>query len=200
MAEAQTPVEILKEVAGNVGNLVTKAADLEKRLAVVEKAPVYDVRPNGPADAKEAGRWGFKSFGHFLDMVRRGGRDGRVGDEVTAMVTKGMQFTGGVSFVNKAALGLNEAVDSEGGWLAPPTFSNNIWERVYSNDILSRCDSQTIGGRTMKFPGIDESSRADGVRGYVDGTAVHKQTSTAMTGPLSLRSVNPISSAWSAVL
>src|SRR5581483_2671890 len=98
-------------------------------------------------------RGGFKSFNHFCHDVRRASVPGE------QVVTKAL-----TEWTTKAASGLNESVGSEGGFLVPPEFSAQIMQRVYDNDLLSRCQSYTVGGSSMAFPIVDETSRADGSR------------------------------------
>ena len=112
-----------------------------------------------PRDAQEEGKWGFKSFSHYLESVKAA-RDPAHNATLKGQISKAM----GSSAYYKAALGLNEAVDSEGGFLVPPTFSNNIFQRVYENDLLSKTDKYTVTGNSMEFPRIDETSRVDGSR------------------------------------
>ncbi len=72
------------------------------------------------------------------------------------------------------ATGANTDVPSEGGFLVAPERSSTIIQKAYaSGQILSRVSRQPIGAGSngMKFPVIDESSRADSSRygGIVSG-------------------------------
>src|SRR5262249_2418563 len=93
-------------------------------------------------------RFGFKSFGEFTRSVYQAGmRNGQIDPRLL-----------------KAVSGLSEGTAADGGFLVPPEFANNIWSRVYSNDLISRTTRYTSSGNTMVFPAIDEPSRVDGSR------------------------------------
>lgn len=65
-----------------------------------------------------------------------------------------------------AALGGNETVDSEGGFLVAPEFAPGIWQRTYeASQLASRCFDQPITtSNRLVVPAVDEDSRADGSR------------------------------------
>jgi HK97 family phage major capsid protein len=65
-----------------------------------------------------------------------------------------------------AAPGIREALDSEGGFLAPPTFTKGVLEKAYNTgEILRRCTQLETGGRNkVVCPTIDESNRNSGSR------------------------------------
>ena len=161
MAAAETA--LLNTVAADLkagraenAKILANQAEITKALAKPNFGSVTVV-----PDKSEDGKWGYQSFGQFLGTVKDGANDGEVRKNFKEQITKRLHASGEVT---KAASGMNEAVDSEGGFLVPPTFSNTIFQRVYENDILSRCDKYTVTGRTMKFPCIDETSRVDGSR------------------------------------
>jgi len=161
----------MSEVAALADKLIKKVDSLSAKVDSVEKSiskPDYRAgrEPAQPIDHKEKGRYGFKSLGDYAHAVRLAGRGGnehfsRLGEQLD----KGREYTKSLSgAVNKAILGLNESVDSEGNFLIPPTFSNEIYERAYSNDLLSRTDQYSVTGRTMVFPANAETSRVNGSR------------------------------------
>ena len=158
----------------------TQPADVQDRLANIEKLagqvlsihekamqPVYSGNRSGlglgagnprnwaaPRDHTEEGRGGFKSFGHFLHDVRASAFNDH------APVLKSWQ-----GMYQKAnASGVNESVGSEGGFLVPPQFANELLMRAYDNDLLSRCRAFTTTGNSLSIPAIDETSRANGSR------------------------------------
>ncbi len=65
------------------------------------------------------------------------------------------------------ALGLNEAIGSEGAFLLQPQFAAEMWKRAYEvGQFSSRCRRLTIGGggNSLSMNAIDETSRATGSR------------------------------------
>jgi HK97 family phage major capsid protein len=64
-----------------------------------------------------------------------------------------------------AALGGNESIDSEGGFLVAPEFAPGIWQRSYElSQLASRCFDQPMTSNRLVVPAVDEDSRADGSR------------------------------------
>ena len=141
---------------------------LDERLARAEATAVelakprpratYEDRiPAQPADPDAEGRWGFKSYSHFLHEVRLS-PNSRTPSEV---IRKAYDS----EVVKKAASGMGELVGSDGGFLVPPTFSNTIFERVYAEqNLLAKTDQYTSAGNVMVFPRNAETSRATGSR------------------------------------
>jgi HK97 family phage major capsid protein len=67
--------------------------------------------------------------------------------------------------LHAAALGGNESVDSEGGFLVAPEFAPGIWQRSYeASQLASRCFDQPMTSNRLVVPAVDEDSRADGSR------------------------------------
>jgi HK97 family phage major capsid protein/HK97 family phage prohead protease len=67
----------------------------------------------------------------------------------------------------RAASGLNEGVNSDGGFLLQQSVSNNLLQNVWgNNDILKRITKYPLqdNSNSLAIPGFDESSRADGSR------------------------------------
>lgn len=110
-----------------------------------------------PRDHAIEKSWGFHSYGDFLQEVRQCPNH-RTPTERLAKVY-------GSETVKKAATGMGELVGSDGGFLVPPQFSSNIFERVYTeNNLLAKTDQYTTSGNVMIFPRNNESSRATGSR------------------------------------
>jgi len=64
-----------------------------------------------------------------------------------------------------AALGANESVPAEGGFLVAPEFSADIIQRTYDVGALaSRCYQQPMTSNRLLMNAVDEDSRADGQR------------------------------------
>jgi HK97 family phage major capsid protein len=171
-----------KEIEGEVAALDAKAreklqlaADLEAAAGWEEKpepristptqpdpdpaakpnAGVVTVPAREPAKVKDDP---FPAFGNFLAGAVSHHRNPQAGD-----------------FLNRlsAIAPMQTAVDSEGGYLIPPTFAATILERMYEmGAVLSRVRKLPgITGNTYELPYIAETSRADGsrkggVRGY----------------------------------
>lgn len=129
-------------------------------VKATNKAIAGDIPATVPAvalDLAEEGRWGFKDYSHFLHEVRESPNI-RTPSEVIRKAYAS-------ETVIKAATGMGELVGSDGGFLVPPTFSNKIFERVYTeNNLLAKTDQYTAGGNVMVFPRNAESSRATGSR------------------------------------
>jgi HK97 family phage major capsid protein len=68
--------------------------------------------------------------------------------------------------LHAAALGGNESVDSEGGFLVAPEFAPGVWQRAYSeSDLASRCFDQPMSASNrLLVNAVDEDSRVDGSR------------------------------------
>jgi len=65
-----------------------------------------------------------------------------------------------------AATGMGTQVDSSMGFAVPHEVAPGIEREMYeTGDILSRCDVRTIGGNSISYNILDETSRADGSRG-----------------------------------
>jgi HK97 family phage major capsid protein len=65
-----------------------------------------------------------------------------------------------------AALGGNETVDSEGGFLVAPEFAPGVWQRTYEqSDLAQRCFQQPMtSSNRLVINAVDEDSRVDGSR------------------------------------
>ena len=69
---------------------------------------------------------------------------------------------------------MSETTGTDGGFTVMPEFNTNIFEHVYSNDLVASTDSYTVGGNGMTFLANAETSRANGsrhggLRGYWTG-------------------------------
>ncbi len=100
------------------------------------------------ADISESGKLGFKSLGEQLTAVHQLGARGIRDERLFA-----------------AAQGANEAVDSEGGILIQPEFTETILKRTYEVGILtSRITEIPMSSNRLRLNAVDEDSRADGQR------------------------------------
>ena len=105
--------------------------------------------------------WGeFKSLGDFV-------RSGFEGHQSSAFLDRYRSHF-------KAIQGLSETIGTDGGFTVMPEFNHNIFQHVYSNDLVSSTDNYTVGGNNMTFLTNAETSRANGsrhggLRGYWTG-------------------------------
>lgn len=106
---------------------------------------------------------GFQDMGEFATAVFNAFNPaGPIRDERLDYVVK---------FAN--ATGLSQGSGPDGGFLVPPTFSQQIWDEMQSDSdsLIQHCDIYTIIGESLTFPAVKETSRANGsrwggVRGY----------------------------------
>ncbi len=87
--------------------------------------------------------------------------------------------------IRAGGLGMNQGVDSQGGFLCPPTFTDRIISKAYATgEILRRTTDLEVGAYGKVFtPTMDESSRADGSR--FGGMRVYRvDEGGALTGSL----------------
>ena len=64
-----------------------------------------------------------------------------------------------------AALGSNESVPAEGGFLVEPEFAKEIWQRTYDVGLVSkRCFDMSMKTNRLVMNAVDEDSRVDGQR------------------------------------
>lgn len=64
-----------------------------------------------------------------------------------------------------AALGSNEAVDAEGGFLINAEFAPGLWKRTYDNGLVaSRCTDMDMKSNRLIMNAVDEDSRVNGSR------------------------------------
>jgi HK97 family phage major capsid protein len=103
-----------------------------------------------PSPTVAAPRTAYRSLGEFLTAVAgeaQGKRDNRLWEA--------------------RASGLSEGISSDGGFLVPQEFVNDLMSRTYDRSVLaSRCRRVGIGpgANGIRIPTVDETSRADGSR------------------------------------
>jgi HK97 family phage major capsid protein len=145
--ELETKIENLKK-AIELQNKVAKNGDEEEKLEVEEKTPVNDKLHAEPKNHAPA----FKSMGEFLGAVKD-----------AADPYKGIDNR--LRILN--ASGLNEQVNSEGGFLVETTYVKELMQRAYDRaPVASKVKKIPLGPNSnrMKLPAIDETSRANGSR------------------------------------
>lgn len=114
-----------------------------------------------PKDANAARTFGFDSFGQFAQTVINASmRDGD--DRQTALDR----------IVNATTTYGNEGTGGEGGFLVPPDFRSQIWDKVLGEaSLYSRVQQFVTGGNSLTFP-KDETTPWDtsgGVQAYWGG-------------------------------
>ncbi len=92
---------------------------------------------------------------------------GSFGDQLQAIykhaVSRGRDFD---PRLRADALGGNESVDAEGGFLVRPEFAPGIWQRTYQKaELAPRCfDQPMTASNRLLVNAVDEDSRANGLR------------------------------------
>ena len=120
--------------------------------------------PRVPAiarDPREEGRCGFRSIADFALAV--------VGQAQMRHDTR----LDTLFRPEAAASGMSQGVGSDGGFMVPPSFSQEIWDGLNAmpDNILARCDQIPIEGESLTLIANSETSRATGsryggIRGY----------------------------------
>ena len=146
-----TPPEISEDVDAKLKAMIEGAVAKATRPPVVVREAV-DLDPKG----------GFEHIGSFLRDVRDAETSGKsLSPRMRAHMDKSAK-----------ALGQNESVDSEGGFLVPDQFRATLLEKTHSlSDIVARCTNIPVETRSVTIPAVAESartagSRHGGVRGY----------------------------------
>lgn len=78
---------------------------------------------------------------------------------VSDYLKKGIDYS-----MKSSPLGMNETVGADGGFLVPPQFVQQLLQRTYDNDLLSRTTLFPMTSNELKIPAIAEVSRKDGSR------------------------------------
>lgn len=68
--------------------------------------------------------------------------------------------------IRAAATGMNQMQGSQGGYLVPPQFSQQIWDMMNEmpDNLMQYCDQYTVTGESLTFNANAETSRATGSR------------------------------------
>lgn len=120
--------------------------DLERTAPTVPAASTGVVVGHNNAEDRP-----FESFGEQLMAIRDAGTARRTGAAIDPRLF--------------AAQGANESVDSEGGFLVRPEYSDTILQRTYEEgQVTSRCETTPMASNRLVINGLDEDSRATGQR------------------------------------
>lgn len=167
-AELRMKNEIMDAI-GELQDTVKTMERQEKISAILESpnsASTVQKTIKDMPDIKPRDR--FNSFGEQLAAVMKAGQPGGSVDPK----------------LFNAATGLNETVNSDGGFLVQTDFTNELLQEVFQTGVLaSRCRRIPISGNAngIKINGVDETSRAStrygGVLGYWADEAGEKTAS-----------------------
>ena len=143
--------------------LENEITSLEKTIAAEQKAaerakslktPINE--PILPCIQVNEKKW--QSFGEMLQCVKNAAVPAAEGGRIDNRLLEGFK---------NAATGMNETVNSEGGFLVEEQFAAELLKKVYDTAVVaSRIRMIPIGptANTLRMNGIDETSRANGSR------------------------------------
>lgn len=157
---------VRQEMTKSIGNVVTSPAE------IVVKSGAGPIGRDG--QVKQGADGGFDSVGHFLDAVRKA--------DTGRGIDPRLQVRG-------VATGQSEGVSSDGGFLLPPQYLQEITDPIYKTGaVLSRVRRMTISSNTLNVAMIDETSRATGSRfGAVTANWADEADSPTATGKVKYR-------------
>lgn len=146
--------DLTAEEQAEFNQLVAKAQETQAQIASQEA--LAEIDRTAPAAHVEVGHdraadRPFENFAEQLQAVHR------------AAVSRGSDLD---PRLRAAALGGNESVDAEGGFLVRPEFAPGIWQRTYQGaEIAPRCfDQPMTASNRLMVNAVDEDSRANGSR------------------------------------
>lgn len=152
MSEQVTPAVEPVDVAAIARQAADEAVKAYRALLEKEEPEVKGAA-KVPAEVRDPKDFGpYKSLGHFLRDVA-----------IASTPGNGMPDT----LRAYKALGLNETVPSDGGFLVQQDLVGGLLERMYEDGaVMSRCWRIPVGANAngVKLNGINETSRADGSR------------------------------------
>lgn len=129
-------------------------------LTTKVNAPRLPISGGSPAEPRETSI--FPSLGHQMMAAKAVKLDPGETTNTQRNMLKAVKDLPAVK-----ALGINEAVDSDGGFLLQPSFSTSLFQRVYEmSEILQAVQKQEVGPGSNSYylNQIDETSRATGSR------------------------------------
>lgn len=128
-------------------------------------------RGSVPAQPRDTGKWGFRSYSEYLNAVVRASAKGAVPDPRLIM--------------NAPTTYGQEGVGADGGFAVPPDFRTAIVTKVLGEEsLLGRTDQQTSSSNSITFP-ADETTPWDstnGVQAYWESEAGQKTQSKPKLG------------------
>ncbi|MCA0032746.1 phage major capsid protein [Mesorhizobium sp. B263B2A] len=164
---AENKAAILK-LDGQISARIQPASPIQGNGRRSTAEPQNGAKPGGqrhvPAQPRaDNPRHGFQSFGTFAQTVRASYR-GVENDDVTRMR----------NIANSTTTYGNEGTGADGGFLVPPEFSREIWQKVMAEEnLLNRCAPLVTDRNSMMIP-KDETTpwqTTGGVQVYWEGEA-----------------------------
>lgn len=143
--------------------MATKAAEMTEQKLEAFKSSLPEVKAGYHLEVvedeadKAARENPFKSVGEFFLAVKSAATD------PSGIDKRLLPFK---------ALGLNEAIPSQGGFLVPQQVADGVFEKMYNTgEILKRVSRDPVSGNNLRINAVSETSRVDGsrnggVRGY----------------------------------
>ena len=149
----EAELSLMNEIMDEVENISKVVATLERqdRLNKTADTSARTVEKT-VATEKKGEKDRFSSLGQQMLAVVNAGRPGGKTDP---------------RLYNAAASGLNETVQSDGGFLVQTDFVDGLMQDLIKSSVLApKCRPQQISGNanSMKINGVDETSRATGSR------------------------------------
>jgi HK97 family phage major capsid protein len=121
------------------------AGDIERTEAFLDAE-----RGATPTEPSKDKTMGFKNMGEQLQAIK------------TAAVSNSRVID---PRLNAGPQGANETVDSEGGFLIAPQYTEDLLQRTYdTGQVASRCYTQPMSSNRLVMNAVDEKSRVDGSR------------------------------------
>lgn len=182
-ALAETEKTRSKEIATIVANTVKAVmAEMVKEDKTGRRVITFGDMKDRAADDSMGG---FESSAEYLTAVRRGSARGAVADERLLKMNRKFEY-------GEKSEGINESVDSEGGFLVPDEYRATLWEKTYEAEtFVNKIFRLPVSGTTIKVPFLKENSRVDGsrhggIRVYRTAEGVQKTKSQPSFGKLGL--------------
>ncbi len=149
-------IDLTDEQADEISANADQVTSIDKRINALKTMvpqgngrksspePQNGAQPGGgrrsvPAEARiDNAKFGFKSFGAFAQAVRAG---------------LGADTEDARKLVNVATTYGNEGTGADGGYLVPPSFSAEIWQKVQAEEnLMTRCAQLVTDNNSMMIP------------------------------------------------
>lgn len=151
-AQKEALLDELQAMAGASNFSMTKFSKLENAITEIDE----QLKASERAQALSASR--AQPVSHIADMGFK-----TLGEQLIAIKSAAL----GNRVDNRLVKAASETDPSGGGFLVQTDFVNDVWTRVYDNsELLKRVRRLTLtsGAGNLKYPAVDETSRANGSR------------------------------------